>query len=117
MAREQHASMVVVEVPQDSTGSVLVVEFKAAGVASDLSAATGAKLYNAKTVDGAAVVTDGVAAWYTDGSDGKVSITMTTGLVGTPRDLYMDVEVQGYSGGNLVSYVFILRTMPRAKGV
>ena len=118
MSREAHAAMTVIEVPHNSTGSTLVVQLKADGVGVDLSSASGSKLYNAKTVDDIAIADDVAAAWYTDGTDGKVAITLTSALVGTAgRDLYMDIEIQGYSGGNLVTFMFILRVLNRAKVV
>jgi len=118
MSIEQQTPMVIVEVPKDSTGTVLVVSLvDLDGVAPDLSAATGPVLYSGKTVDDVAVASDVAAAWFTDGSDGKVSITLTAALVGTVRDVFLDIDVQGYSGGSLISFTFVLRTLPRAKVV
>lgn len=116
MSRDQYRAMQVITVPVDSTGSVLRLTLKNRGSALDLSSATGDVLYNAKTRSETAVATDATAAFTTDGSDGQIDITLTSALVGTVRDLIMDVEVQGYSGGNLVAWSFILRVIPRAKG-
>ena len=116
MSRELHRAMRVFEIPVGSTGSVFVATCKSNGAAIDLSGATGNLYYNAKTVDGAAVVTDGVAAFTTDGTDGKVQFPLTL-LAGSVRDLLVDLEVQGYNGGNLVAFTFKLRFTPRAKGV
>jgi len=117
MARNYGASMVVVEVPQGSTATDLVIEFRSDGVAVDMSAATGSLFFNVRTLENVALVDDGAAAWLTDGSDGKLKVTLTAALVGTVRDLYVDGEVQGYNGGNLVARQFILRITPRAKVV
>lgn len=117
MARESFAAMTVVEVPQGSTSSYLVATIKSDGVALNLSAASGSKLYCAKTIGGAAVATDVAAVWFTNGSDGKVKIQMTAALVTTARDLLMDIEIQGFGGGNLVTRTFVLRILPRAKGI
>ena len=117
MSRESHAALTVIEVPQGSTGSYLVLTFKNNGAALNLSSATGAKQYSAKTTAGAAVATDVAAAWFTDGTDGKVKVQLTAALVtAAPRDLLMHGEVVGFNGGTLVSRLFILRVVPNAKG-
>lgn len=113
----QSSAMMVVEVPQGSTASYLVATLKSNGVAIDLSSASGSKLYCAKTTAGTAVATDVAAAWLTTGADGKVKIQMTAALVTTARDLLMDIEIQGFGGGNLVTRTFILRVLPRARGI
>lgn len=115
MSGELQRALRVFEIPVGSTASVFVARLKSGGSAIDLSAASGAKLFNAKTVDGAAIVTGGVASFYTDGSDGKVQFPLTL-LATAVRDVYIDVEVQGLSGNTLVSYTFILRFTPRAIG-
>lgn len=116
MSRELSAAMKVVEIPVESTASIFVARFMSGGSAVDLSSATGSKLFCARTRSGTAVVTDGVASFTTDGSDGKVQFPLAL-LVTEVRDLIVDVEVQGLSGNNLVCRSFILRVIPRAKGV
>ena len=110
-----YANLPVVRVPKDSTSTALVATFKEDGVALDLSSASGSKYFHAKTRDSAEVTSDGAASWVTDGSDGQVTFALTATEVGTVRDIYCEFEVQGYSGGNLVSYPFILRVSARAK--
>lgn len=117
MGREDMAALHVIEVPQGSTGTVLVLTFKSGGSALNLSAATGAKRYCAKTLGNAAVATDVAAAWTTNGTDGKVSVTMTAALVTIVRDLLVHVEIVGFNGGNVISRCFILRVVANARGV
>lgn len=110
--------MPVFEIPEDSTSAILRHTITSDGAADDLSAASGDLLFHAKDEDGAAVATDQVAAWFTDGSDGKIQFAMTTlpAIVnGGARDLICEFEVQGFNGGNLITKAFILRVTKRAK--
>lgn len=116
MGREDMAAMMIVEVPQGSTGTVVVLTFKHGGSALNLSTASGRR-YCAKTVGGAAVATDVAAAWTTNGTDGKVSVTMTAALVTIVRDLLVHCEIVGFNGGNVISRNFILRVVPNARGI
>ncbi len=116
MSRESYAAYDVVEVPQASTATVLERTLVHNGSAQDLSTATGDLLYNAKLRDGTAVITDGVATWTTDGSDGKIRFTLPASLVAANVTHIVSFEVQGYNSGNLVSRPFILRSVPTGKG-
>ena len=108
--------MDVVEVPVGSTGTVLERTLVHEGSAIDLSSASGSLFYNGKTKGGTAVVTDGVATFSTDGTDGKVRFTLPASLVGSVGDHIVSFEQQGYNSGNLVSFPFILRALPTGKG-
>ena len=116
MSREQLRAMDVIEIPKGSTGSVLVLTLKRDGVAPDFSAASGVQ-YSAKTLSGAAVATDVAASWYTDGTDGKVAITLTSALAGTVRSLMFHVELTGFNGGSVKTFANILRVAPDGEGV
>ena len=116
MSGEQHRTMPVQEIPEGSTGATLEYTFVTDGAADDLSSAVGDKFFHASTVDGVEVVTEHLADWVTDGSDGKVETTMHVDIVNNgARDLYCEFEVQEFNGGNLISYTFILRVLKRAK--
>lgn len=116
MTTESRRTFRVVEVPKDSTGAFLVLTLKNDGAAVDVSAATTLR-YCAKTIGGAAIATDVAAAFYTDGTDGKVKVQLTSALVGTVRDLLVHVEALPINGGTLTSETFILRPHPNARGV
>ena len=116
MSREQSRAMTVKEIPEGSTGATLQYTFVTAGVADDLSSATGSLFFHASTVDGVDVVTEHFSEWDTDGSDGVIKTAMHVDIVNNgARDLYCEFEVQGFNGGNLISYTFILRILKRAK--
>lgn len=117
MSRGSNAAMQVQEIPLGSTASYLEFQFRESGSPVDLSSATGSIYFNAIDVDGNVIASDKSAAFSTDGTDGKVRTQMNSALADTRRDLYVDFEVQGYGGGNLVGELFILRIMPRAKAV
>jgi hypothetical protein len=105
----------VVRVPQDSTATVLRATFvDENGDALDLSGATGSKYFHASTQAGVQVTYQGAATFTTDGSDGKVQFALTSTEVGTIRTLRCEFEVQGYSGGNLVGEMFLLKIINRA---
>lgn len=118
MSRDNREALEIHEIPQDSTSTYVestIVD--KTGATIDLSVATGDLLFHARTQGGIAVVTGGVAAFKTDGTDGIVRFQATTALVGTVRDVVFEFEVQGYAGGNLVTKSAILRVMQRAKVV
>lgn len=104
----------VYTVIQDSTAVVLQHTLKENGVAADLSAAAGTLYLHVKDQEDANVATL-TASWSTDGSDGLIEVQLTTGVVGTVRDLICNWEVQGYGSGNLHADPFILRVLPNAK--
>lgn len=116
MTTESRAAFRVIEVPQGSTGAFLILTLKDDGAAVDVSAATTVR-YCAKTIGGTAVATDVAAAFYTDGTDGRVKVALTSDLVGTVRDLLFHVEALPINGGTLVSETAILRPLPNARGV
>ena len=110
--------MPVVEIPEDSTATTLQFTFITNGSADDLSPASGNKYFHCRTVEGVAVVTEQTANFLDDGTDGVVETTMNSTIVSQgPRDLYCEFEIQGFGGGNLISYTFILRILKRAKGI
>lgn len=116
MSRESYAAYDIVEVPQGSTATVFERTLVFNGSALDLSSASGDLLYNAKLRDGTAVITDGVATWSDDGSDGKIRFTLTAALVAANAVHIVSFEVQGYNSGNLVSRPLILRSVPTGRG-
>lgn len=107
----------VVEIPKGSTGAFLVLTVKNNGAAVNLSAATTVR-YCAKTLAGTAVATDVAAAFYTNGTDGKIKVQLTAGLAGTaPRSLLFHAEALPINGGTLVTETIMLRIMPNGRGV
>jgi len=110
-------SMQIFEVPVGSTGSLLRVTcIDQDGQVVDLSGATQV-LFNAKATDGTAVLQDATASLTTDGSDGKVETALSNTLVDTVRDLWCDFEVRGLASGTLITRMFVLRILDRAKVV
>jgi hypothetical protein len=116
MTIESRRTYRVIEVPQGSTGAFLVLTLKSAGVGVNVSAATTIR-YCAKTFTGTAVATDVAGAKYTDGTDGKIKVQLTSALVDTVRDLLAHFEALPINGGTLVSETVILRVQPNARGV
>ena len=107
--------MPVLRLPEDCTGSILRVTYKDGSSVIDLSVATGSIYFHAKDENGTAVTTDGTASFFTDGTDGIVQHTLVSGEVGTVRRIFCEYEVQGYNGGNLISEMFVLDVIDRAK--
>lgn len=108
----------VIRVPQGSTATWIRAEIvDSTGNAVDVSAGTSILFY-ASTPDGTAVVSGDAAEYVSDGSDGQVQFLSTEALVGTPRDLYCEFEIQGVNGvvnRNEVTHRFTLQIVPRAK--
>jgi len=115
MSIEGYRAAKVIEIPKDSTATVLEWTVVNDGAVVDLTGATGIKL-NTKTIDGTAVDTD-VAGTITNspGTDGKVDLPLSAGTVGTIRDLVADVRYTPSGGGEIVSYPAILRIMAGGK--
>lgn len=118
MPLTNHRASQVVHVTKDSTATILRVTFKDDnGAVINLSGAAGPLYFHASTLDGTAITTNGVAAFTGTGTDGRVQFTLTANEVGTLRSMRAEFEVQNYSGGNLISEMFILRVIERAKVV
>lgn len=105
----------IIEVPKGSTGTIVEVEYREANLAKNYQAASGSLYFHARTQDGTAVTTDGVATWTTNGSDGKIRRALSAAEVSAIRDLICEFEIQGWNGGNLVQPAMILRVTDRAK--
>ena len=111
---------VVFNVPQGSTGATLQITVvdEETGGALDLSSGSGV-LFSASRLDAngdpVAVETDAAASFNTDGSDGVVDFTLTSAVVGTPGTVYAELEVSGFSGGQLITQKFEIRVIQRAR--
>jgi len=106
----------VVRVPQDSTTATVTVKFhNANGTVRDLSGATGSKYFHASTEDGVNVTRDAAATFSTDGTDGQVVYSLTPAEVGTVQNLRCEFEVQGLASENIVSEMFTLMVLERAR--
>lgn len=114
MSREHHRAMPVIEIPHQSTTTVIHVMVTSNGSAVDLSTVSGDLFIFARTKGGTAVAHEYVAEFLTDGSDGIVKFTVTGDMVNTVRDLIFDLEAQDTSG-HLITYSWIMRILPRAK--
>lgn len=109
------AGMPVIEIPKDSTNTLLQVQcVDKAHNALDVSGG-GSVIFYARTIDGTAVVSGDAGAYTTDGSDGVLEFNCTAALVGTERDLWCEFEVTGLTNGSSITKLFTLRVMPRAK--
>lgn len=82
------------------------------GTVKDLSA--GSTVYFHASHDGTAVMTNGVAAFVTDGSDGQVTYTLTSTEADTVRELLCEFEVLEIGW---ISEAFTLQVCRRAKVV
>lgn len=114
MSREHHRAMPVIEIPHNSTASVIHVMVTSNGAAVDLSTASGDLWIFARTKGGEVVAHEYEAEFLTDGSDGIVKFTVSPAMVNTVRDLIFDFEAQD-SNGHLITYSWIMRILPRAK--
>ena len=114
MSVESYRAARVIEVPKDSTATVLELEAVDDGAAINLTGATLIKL-NTKTIDGVAVDVD-VACTITNspGTDGKVDAPVSAAMVGTVRDLIADLRWT-IAGLQTVSYPFIIRMIAGGK--
>lgn len=118
MATSYPRASQVIRVPKDSTNATVTVRFHDEyGQPRDLSGATGSILFHASTEGGTAVTTNASAAFASDGSDGKVTFSLTSTEVGTARNLRCEFEVQGVGSENLISEMFLLMVTERAKVV
>ena len=115
MSTEYFRTMPVIEVPKDSTGTILEGTVTQNGVAVDLSGATGAKLFYCKDLNEVQIVDGGTASFTTDGTNGKVEFQLTSVVVGTIRELIAHFEIRKYNTGNLITYPMILRIIQTGK--
>lgn len=105
----------IARVVKDSTATILRATVVGDdGSALGLSSATGSLYFHASTQDRTSVAYQEAATWTTDGSDGKIEFALTSNEVGTERTLRCEFEIQGYSGGNLVTEMFLLKIIERA---
>jgi hypothetical protein len=104
-----------VRVTKDATATIIratIVDED--GDAINLSGASGSKYFHCSTQAGASVTYQGAASFTTDGTDGKVQFQLTSTEVSTEQRLNCEFEVQGYSGGNLITELFFIVVEGRA---
>jgi len=110
MSIESHRAMQVIEIPKDSTATVIEFTVVNDGAAVDISTATG-MVFNTRTIDGVQVDDNVAATFTTTGADGKLDCPVSAATVGTLRELIADVRYT-IGGLQITSYAKLLRILP-----
>ena len=115
MTYESYRAAPVIEVPLDSTATIIELQIVFDGSAVDITGAT-AILFYSKTMDGVQI-DNGVAGSITNapGTDGKVDIPVSAAFIGTARDLLCDVRYTEAGGDDVVSFPVIFRIFSGGK--